>query len=90
MSDHKYVRYVRKPRQNTPRFADDLQFSDDDYETSSSNRRAATGAGGSTRESTGSASEQVPIRLAFPGNEYKTSRRYERHSPSSKNLNCYT
>ena len=82
ISDQKYARYVRRPRQNTARIAEDLQFSDDDYVASSSNRRAATGGGG--RESRGSASEQVPIRLAFPGNDYKSSRRYERDSSSGK------
>ena len=82
ISDKKYARYVRRPRQNTARIAEDLQFSDDDYVASSSNRRAATGGGG--RESKGSASEQVPIRLAFPGNDYKTSRRSERSSNPGK------
>ena len=88
ISDKKYARYVRRPRQNTARISEDLQFSDDDYVASSSNRRAATGGGG--RESKGSASEQVPIRLAFPGNDYKTSRRTERSSipgkPKTQNL----
>ena len=79
VSDQHYPRYVRRPRQNTARIAEELQFSDDDYVASSSNRRAATGSGGR-----GSASEQVPIRLAFPGNDYQTSRRYERDSTASK------
>ena len=87
ISEHKYARYVRRPRQNTARSSEDLQFSDDDYVASSSNRRAATGSGG--RESRGSASEQVPIRLAFPGNDYKTNRRYERDSPSGKGYKQY-
>ena len=76
VSDKRYPRYVRRPRQNTARIAEDLQFSDDEYVASSSNRRTAAGG----RESRGSASEQVPIRLAFPGNDYKTSRRTERSS----------
>ena len=71
---------MRRPRQNTARIAEDLQFSDDEYVASSSNRRTATGG----RESRGSASEQVPIRLAFPGNDYKTSRRTERSSTAGK------
>ena len=71
---------MRRPRQNTARIAEDLQFSDDEYVASSSNRRTATGG----RESRGSASEQVPIRLAFPGNDYKTSRRTERSSAAGK------
>lgn len=91
ISDHKYARYVRRPRQNIARSSEDLQFSDDDYVASSSNRRAATGAraGAGGRESRGSASEQVPIRLAFPGNDYKTSRRHERDSLSGKGYNYY-
>ena len=80
VSDKRYPRYVRRPRQNTARIAEDLQFSDDEYVASSSNRRTATGG----RESRGSASEQVPIRLAFPGNDYKTSRRTERSSTAGK------
>ena len=83
-SSQKYERYIRRPRQNTARLAEDLQFSEDDYVASSSNRRAATG--GERRESRGSASEQVPIRLAFPGNDYKTSRRTERDSFSGKHI----
>jgi hypothetical protein len=83
VSDKKYARYVRRPRQNTARIAEELQFSDDDYVASSSNRRAATDGG--RRDSTGSSSEQVPIRLAFPGNDYKTSRRSERSSTPGKN-----
>ena len=86
-SDRKYSRYVRRPRQNLARErTDDLQFSDDaDYVASSSNRRSSN-SGGDRRDSRSSASEQVPIRLAFPGNDYKTSRRTERDSFSGRGL----
>ena len=87
-SERKYSRYVRRPRQNTARErTDELQFSDDaDYIASSSNRRSSNSGGGDRRDSRSSASEQVPIRLAFPGNDYKTSRRSERDSFSGKDF----
>ena len=67
---------LRRPRQSSfvPQ-NDELQFGEDllDSATSSSSKKSSSS--GSSEKKSASASEQIQVRLEFPGNEYSRPKR---------------